>query len=201
MPLRDHFRPPVSDLCSWQEMFGGWPSIMVRDLFSRLPPNYRSSPLVRPRQIDSDRDEYEVRIHEKSDNRIVAQVVFATPLDKAQAECSELFVTRIREILRAGICVAIIDIASIPRLNLYTKILDSLACKDQTVEDSPHSCYAFTARARASSRGPSILEAWYHPMAMGEPLPTVSIWLNAEACIPLPLEPNYEETCRYLHIA
>ena len=46
MPLRDHFRPPVTDKHSWDEVHGGWPMMIVRDLFSILPAGYTASPNV-----------------------------------------------------------------------------------------------------------------------------------------------------------
>jgi hypothetical protein len=42
MPLRDHFRPPVSDCASWEELHGAWPSTMAYRLNHILPPDYRS---------------------------------------------------------------------------------------------------------------------------------------------------------------
>jgi len=32
MPLRDHFRAPVNDTHSWDEMHGQWPGEIVRTL-------------------------------------------------------------------------------------------------------------------------------------------------------------------------
>ena len=42
MPLRDHFRPPVTDIASWEELHGLWPGIIAVRLNSLLPPDYRS---------------------------------------------------------------------------------------------------------------------------------------------------------------
>ena len=33
MPLRDHFRSPVNDKHTWDELHGGWPMMIVRALF------------------------------------------------------------------------------------------------------------------------------------------------------------------------
>jgi hypothetical protein len=38
MPLRDHFRSPVNDTHSWDEVYGQWPGEIVRDLTNILPP-------------------------------------------------------------------------------------------------------------------------------------------------------------------
>jgi hypothetical protein len=46
MPLRDHFRPPVSDRSSWEEVHGGWPMVMVQQLARILPDRYVAAPRV-----------------------------------------------------------------------------------------------------------------------------------------------------------
>ena len=42
MPLRDHFRPPVTNIASWEELHGLWPGVIAMRLNSILPPEYRS---------------------------------------------------------------------------------------------------------------------------------------------------------------
>src|SRR3989440_11258773 len=46
MPLRDHFRSPVNDSHSWDEIHGGWPMEILRDLFKILPAGVRAPPNV-----------------------------------------------------------------------------------------------------------------------------------------------------------
>jgi hypothetical protein len=46
MPLRDHFRPPLSDLRSWEGFHGGWPMMIVAALGRRLPLHYVAEPQV-----------------------------------------------------------------------------------------------------------------------------------------------------------
>jgi hypothetical protein len=36
MPLRDHFRPPLDDVHSWDELHGGWPMMIVQELIEVL---------------------------------------------------------------------------------------------------------------------------------------------------------------------
>ena len=37
MPLRDHFRPPVDNIASWEELHGQWPAVIVQHLHKQLP--------------------------------------------------------------------------------------------------------------------------------------------------------------------
>jgi hypothetical protein len=44
MPLRDHFRPPVSSRHSWEGFHGQWPGEIIRQLRTTLPPGFIAEP-------------------------------------------------------------------------------------------------------------------------------------------------------------
>jgi hypothetical protein len=44
MPLRDHFRSPLDDLHSWDELHGMWPALIVQKLIEVLPEPYFAAP-------------------------------------------------------------------------------------------------------------------------------------------------------------
>lgn len=46
MPLRDHFRPPVEAVHSWDELHGMWPAVIVQYLARVLPDGYVAAPRV-----------------------------------------------------------------------------------------------------------------------------------------------------------
>src|SRR5437764_12762470 len=46
VPLRDHFRSPLDDVHSWDELHGGWPMMIVRKLIEILPEPYFAAPGV-----------------------------------------------------------------------------------------------------------------------------------------------------------
>jgi hypothetical protein len=46
-----------------------------------------------------------------------------------------------------------------------------------------------------------LLESWLYPMALGQPLPTLPIWLEVDLGVFLDLKTSYEETCHVLRIA
>lgn len=39
-----------------------------------------------------------------------------------------------------------------------------------------------------------------HTLMLGQPLPTLPLWLADNLAVPLELEPSYEETCHVLRI-
>src|SRR3954467_4131509 len=46
MPLHDHFRPPVSNQVSWEEIHGMWPARIVLQLRTVLPKGYVAGPKI-----------------------------------------------------------------------------------------------------------------------------------------------------------
>ncbi len=46
MPLRDHFRSPLDEVASWEELHGGWPMVIVQQLRNQLPEGYVAGPRV-----------------------------------------------------------------------------------------------------------------------------------------------------------
>jgi hypothetical protein len=45
-----------------------------------------------------------------------------------------------------------------------------------------------------------LLECWSEPLTLGQPLPTMPLWLADNLAVPLELESSYEESCRILDI-
>ena len=59
-----------------------------------------------------------------------------------------------------------------------------------------------------SSTGPwirrekrTVLETWLYVLTLGQPLPTLPLWLSEVLVIPLNLEQSYEQACHDLWIA
>ena len=46
MPLRDHFRPPLSKRKPWEALHGGWPMEISKLLNANLPPEFEAEPRV-----------------------------------------------------------------------------------------------------------------------------------------------------------
>jgi hypothetical protein len=44
------------------------------------------------------------------------------------------------------------------------------------------------------------VEGWPHELVIGQPLPTLPLWLTDQMYVPLDLEASYEEACRELRI-
>jgi hypothetical protein len=212
MPLRDHFRPPLDDVKSWEELHGGWPMMLVAALSSKLPPGSVAGPRVHtavwaPPQPTlavttdlPDQDEYEVLVYDtRRHRRLVAAVEIVSPVNKDRPDTRGVFVARCIALLRQHVSVAIVDLVTTRQFNLYSDLLDLIGQSDPSLAPKAPPLYAASCRWRRDA-GSWRLETWAHALAVGQPLPTLPLWLADNLAVPLELEASYEETCRILRI-
>ncbi len=242
MPLRDHFRSPLDDVHSWDELHGMWPAMIVRELIEILPEPYFAAPGVHSGtlyEIDvgtyrepsaepigtdvghgetavaiyappkpsltlqpqlPNQDVYEVRIYDSRRNRrLVAAIEIVSPSNKDRPETRGTFVSKVATLLKHDICVSIVDVVSTSPFNLYADLMRFLGSTDPALGEPPPSMYAVTLRMRYEGQR-RMMDNWYHPLAIGQPLPTLPIWLTEHFAVSLTLESSYEETCRTLRI-
>jgi hypothetical protein len=245
MPLRDHFRPPVESKHSWDELHGGWPMVIVQQLYPLLPEGYVAAPGVHlgtAFEIDvsayehdeagqadrtaaaeggvavarwappsptltletelPDQDEYEVRVYDaRHGRRLVAAIELVSPANKDRPENRRAFVAKVAALLQRDVCVSLVDVVTVRQFNLYADLLALIGRTDLAARAEDVFLYAATLRGRKRTRGRPLLDTWFYPMAVGQPLPTLPIWLDIDLGVFLDLEKSYEETCRVLHIA
>lgn len=242
MPLRDHFRPPISKRSSWEGFHGGWPMRIVEELAPTLPEGFIAEPRVHlgnyyeidvsafeqdvaGASLDSDetasgaatslegspaptltvdaefpdQNAYEVLIFDLArERRLVAAIEIVSPANKDRPESRQLFIAKCFDLLRQGVCVSIIDLVTTRQFNLYAELLALLGRSDPALNPLP-ALYAVTCRKRSGGRRTK-LESWFRPLAIGQPLPSLPVWLSETQTVSLDLEPSYEETCRIRRI-
>ena len=147
-----------------------------------------------------DQYEYEVLIYDtKHRRRLVAAVEIVSPANKDRPENRRIFVARCAALLRQQVCVAIVDLVTTRRFNLYGDLLDMIGHSDPFLAPDPPPLYGAVCRCRREHVTPR-LETWVHAFAIGQPLPTLPLWLADDLAVPLELEASYEETCRVLRL-
>ena len=145
-------------------------------------------------------DTYEIQVYDaEQEQELVAAVELVSPSNKDRPESRRLFVSKCAGLLQAGVSVVVVDVVTNRAANLYAELLDMLGRSDPAVTDPPQGIYAAALRTRPAKRGEA-LETWYHPLAVGQPLTTLPVWLTDRLAVPLELEPVYEETLRALRI-
>jgi hypothetical protein len=145
-------------------------------------------------------DVYEVRIYDSRRHRcLVAAIEIVSPSNKDRPETRTTFVSKVASLLEQGICVSIVDVVTTHDFNLYAELLSFVDSADPALGEEPAPIYAVTARMRLVGAR-RLMDSWYHSLALGEPMPTLPIWLTESSAISLDLETSYEETCRTLRI-
>jgi hypothetical protein len=144
-----------------------------------------------------DQDEYEVLIHNDS-NRLVAAIEIVSPSNKDRPDRRRAFAMKCAAMMQQGVSVSIVDLVSVPGGNLYLDTLGLLGESDPTFS-ADSNIYATASRWRTENQKWK-LDNWAYPLRIGQPLPTLPIWLAYDLAVPLELEQTYEETCRVLRI-
>jgi hypothetical protein len=148
-----------------------------------------------------DYDEYEVRIYDaKRGRRLVAAIEIVSPANKDRPEHRNVFVAKCVALLRSGVAVSVVDLVTVRQFNLYAELLAFIGHNDPTMGAEPPDLYAASCRwVRKGKR--TLLELWSQALVLGQPLPTLPLWLTEDLVVPLDLEPSYEQACRDLWIA
>ena len=144
---------------------------------------------------------YEVRVFDTwRDRRLVAAVEIVSPGNKDRPENRRAFVSRCAALLQERVSVAIVDLVTTRQFNLYGDLLELIGEEDPALAPEPPPLYA--AACRWTRRDEAWhFESWKHPLALGQPLPTLPLWLSDHFAVPLELEATYEETCRIFRLA
>ena len=147
-----------------------------------------------------DVDEYEVRVIDNETGRLVAAIEIVSPANKDRPETRRIFAAKCETLLHQGVSVTIVDLVTFRGFNLYGELLDLIGQTDPLLSPEPPDVYAVACRWRRRESQP-FFETWTRPLALGEPLPTLPLWLASDLAIPLNLESSYEQTCRALRIS
>jgi len=166
--------------------------VIVQQLRQKLPPGYVAAPRVQG-------DEYEVRIYDaKRGRHLVAAIEIVSPANKDRLEHRNAFVGKCAALLQKSVAVSIVDLVTARHFNLYADVLAFAGHNDPTLSDPPPPIYATSCRVVKKDK--TMLEAWSHILTVGQPLPTLPLWLSAELVVPLDLEQSYEQACHNLWI-
>src|SRR6516162_1421446 len=122
MPLRDHFRPPLDDAHSWEELHGQWPAVIVQDLRKQLPTGYEAAPRIHlGSQVEIDvaafeKDDPASSTGREEGNGGVATTVWSPPRPSVAVETTlpdyDEYEVRIYDARRGRHLVAVIEIVS-----------------------------------------------------------------------------------------
>lgn len=145
-----------------------------------------------------DQDLCEVRVHDSERGmRLVGAIEFVSPGNKDRPEARQAFVGKCAACLHEQVGLIIVDVVTQRRANLHDELLRLMAAAESPVAVAQ--LYSVAYRARPNGR-PVHLDTWPASLAVGQPLPSLPLWLASELPVRIDLETSYEETCQVLRI-
>jgi hypothetical protein len=151
----------------------------------------------------TDPDLFEVQIY-KQDGvwKLVAAIELVSPANKDRPSHRRAFATKVASYLQQGVSVVTVDIVTERQANLHAELAELLHLPDSFDWQSPTGLSAAVYRVvKPKDQNQERLDVWPYPLAVGEPLSTVPLWLSPVLAVPLELELTYANACRALRIA
>jgi hypothetical protein len=89
--------------------------------------------------------------------------------------------------------VIVVDVVTQRSGNLQAELLTLLQVQASTAGMGARDLYACAHRVLPGATPQ--LQSWAYELTVGDPLPTMPLWLDADLCLPLELEAAYQAAC------
>jgi hypothetical protein len=146
-------------------------------------------------------DGVEVQVFaDDGDPRLAAAVELLSPRNKDRPAARQAFAVKCVGYLQQGSSVVVVDTVTTRRADLNSTILSLLGADVGAAALPLASLSAVSYRAVGREEESQQLEVWPAPLALGQPLPTLPLWIASDFSVPLDLEASYQMTCADLRI-
>jgi hypothetical protein len=194
VPLLDRDGPIEIDVAALQE-----PGPIGPGCASAMQPWAPPSPSVAVAVELPPADEVEVRVFaDDGDPRLAAAVELLSPRNKDRPHARQAFAGKCIGILRQGSSLVVVDTVTTRRTDMTAAIL-SLLGVDITAP-TPSNLSAVSYRAVGGEQEKQQLHLWPASLGLGQPLPTLPLWIAVDFSVPLDLEASYQTACSDLRI-
>ena len=123
---------------------------------------------------------------------LVGAVELLSPGNKDRVASRNAFTSKCETYLQQGAGLVVVDVVTTLQANLHTELMNRL---EMTPSRSVDPLYAVAYRV-ADHNGAMQLEVWEESLALGNPLPTLPLWLKGGLYMPIELSLTYGSTCR-----
>jgi hypothetical protein len=146
-------------------------------------------------------DGVEVQVFaDEGDPRLAAAIELVSPRNKDRPAAGQAFAVTCVGYLQQGSSVVIVDTVTTRRADLIGTILSLLGVDSGAAALPPASLSAVSYRVVAREEESQQLEVWPASLALGQPLPTLPLWIASDFSVPLDLEASHQMTCVDLSI-
>jgi hypothetical protein len=132
------------------------------------------------------------------DPRLAAAVELLSPRNKDRPQARQAFAVKCVGYLQQGSSVVVVDTVTTRRADVNAAILSLLGVEAGAVVPAGLSAVSYRAVGREEES--QQLNLWPAPLALGQPLPTLPLWIAADFSVPLDLDASYQATCTDLRI-
>jgi hypothetical protein len=145
-------------------------------------------------------DAVEVQVFaDDGDPRLTAAVELLSPRNKDSPQARRAFAVKCVGYLQQGSSVVVVDTVTTRRAVMHEEILSLLGVAAGAVA-TPAGLSAVSYRAPGREGDEQQLQLWPEPLALGERLPTLPLWIAADFSVPLDLDASYRAACADLRI-
>ncbi len=221
MPLVDHFHPPLSERRHWHAFHNSWATYLSSQLNALLPEGYFAEANVqfgveidvaafeeyptRPPQaawsppppvasfpLELPAAVVEVGVFSRSGGPLLAGAVeLVSPANKDRPAHREALVSKCAAYLQSGVGLVLVDVVTDRSGDLHRELLTRVGAGDP----GPGPSLSGSAYRPVDRDGAPALDVWREPLAVGQRLPTLPLWLRGGLCLPVELEATYQRTC------
>ncbi len=134
-------------------------------------------------------------VHQEGGPQVVAAIELVSPSNKDRPATRRAFVAKMSSYLQQGIALSVIDLVTTRAAHLHNEWIEWMQSPEGLMEDVAETpLYANSYRAIRRNERDEI-EMWLNPLRIGEPLPSLVLFLRGDTRIAVPLETTYLETC------
>jgi Protein of unknown function (DUF4058) len=145
-------------------------------------------------------DSVEVQVFvDDGDPRLTAAIELLSPRNKDRPQARKAFAVKCVGYLQQGSSVVIVDTVTTRRADLNAAVL-SLLGVTSPVDTMPSGLSAVSYRAVGREEDEQQLQLWPASLTIGQPLPTLPLWIAPDFSVPLDLDASYQTTCVDLRI-
>jgi hypothetical protein len=145
-----------------------------------------------------DTDDVRVEVlTDDGDPRLAAAVELVSPRNKDRPQAREALAAKCADYLRRGCGVVVVDVVTTRRADIHADLLAELGADPGSGVAVPLSAVSYRSEGKEDE---GQLLAWPSSLAVGQPLPTVPLWLAAGLAVPLDLEASHAAACADLRI-
>jgi len=147
-------------------------------------------------------DQFEVQVlNDEEGPRVVAAIELVSPANKNRPSHRRMFAVKCASYLQQGISVIVVDVVTARRGNLHAELMKLLRVSAATPGQETGQLYGAAYRTITGADAKLQLEIWAEKLALGDPLPTLPLWIGPNQNLPLDLEKSYGAACAARRIA